>query len=137
MNSINAGPAGSVLMSVLTTFLVKLPCLFISISILTILNCAKAAKNAWKYVRKKLFPHFELIKILFGVNLMRRFVCISMVFLFFLSVVTGLAEAHVHPGDAGHHIITVILFVILALTHILINRKPFARYFTVAVKKAG
>jgi hypothetical protein len=60
---------------------------------------------------------------------MRRAVCITMVVLFLLTVITGFAESHVHPGDPGIHTVFAILFVTSILVHVVINRKAFARHF--------
>jgi hypothetical protein len=67
---------------------------------------------------------------------MRRFICVSMVILFFATVITGFAEAHVHPGRSGIHTPLAILFVVSALSHGAINRKSLARHFGSAAKKA-
>jgi hypothetical protein len=67
---------------------------------------------------------------------MRRFVCISMLILFLLTVITGFAEAHVHPGQSGIHTPLAILFILSSVFHIVINRKPFARHFTGTPQKA-
>jgi hypothetical protein len=60
---------------------------------------------------------------------MRKVVCISMMLLFLATIITAVAELHVHPGSSGHHIIMALLFVAATLTHVWINRKPFTRYF--------
>jgi hypothetical protein len=67
---------------------------------------------------------------------LRRFVCVTMVFLFLVTAVTGFAEAHVHPGRSGIHVVIAVLFVVFALVHGAINRKSLARHFSGAVKKA-
>jgi hypothetical protein len=67
---------------------------------------------------------------------MRRYICLTMVFLFFATIITGFAEAHVHPGSSGSHLFIAVLFVVFALVHGLINRKSLARHFVGATKKA-
>jgi hypothetical protein len=65
---------------------------------------------------------------------MRRFICISMMALFFLTIVTGFAESHVHPGQSGIHTVMAILFIASTMTHIIINRKAFVRHFVGSLK---
>jgi len=67
---------------------------------------------------------------------MRRAICIIMVLLFLATIITGILEPHLHPGDAGHHIVIAILFIVAVLTHVVVNRKPFARHFLGPGKKA-
>lgn len=67
---------------------------------------------------------------------MRKFVCISMLFLFLACIITGFAESHVHPGTSGIHTVLAILFVVSAFTHIAVNRKAFIRHFMGAPDKA-
>jgi len=66
---------------------------------------------------------------------MRRVVCIIMVVLFLATIITAVAELHVHPGSSGHHIITAILFIAATLTHVVINRKLFTRYLLGSARK--
>ncbi|POZ59390.1 hypothetical protein C1O63_0703 [Dehalococcoides mccartyi] len=42
---------------------------------------------------------------------MRRVVCLSMAVLFLATIITGIAEAHVHPGNSGHHVAVAIAFI--------------------------
>ena len=67
---------------------------------------------------------------------MKRPVCITMAVLFLATVITGFAEPHIHPGNAGFHIVIAILFIAATLTHVVVNRKSFARHFFGSVKKA-
>ncbi len=67
---------------------------------------------------------------------MRRFVCITMMVLFLFTIVSGILEAHMHPGRAELHTGVAILFIVSALTHAVVNRKPLARYLTASTKKA-
>lgn len=59
-----------------------------------------------------------------------------MVVLFFVTIITGFAEAHVHPGQSGIHTPLAVLFVIFSITHGAINRKALAKHFAGATKKA-
>ena len=68
---------------------------------------------------------------------MRRVVCIATAVLFLLTVITGIAESHVHPGNTGVHVVMAILFIASTLAHVVVNRKPFARYLMGSAKKAG
>ncbi len=52
-----------------------------------------------------------------------------MIILFLVTVITGIAES------GGLHTGVAILFVISTLAHVIVNRKPFARYLVVTVKK--
>ena len=61
---------------------------------------------------------------------MRRVVGIAMAILFLATIVTGIAEGHVHPGNSGSHIVVAILFIASTITHIVINRKAFVRYLS-------
>ncbi|AMU87348.1 hypothetical protein [Dehalococcoides mccartyi] len=61
---------------------------------------------------------------------MRRAVCISMAVLFLATIITGIAEAHVHPGHSGHHVAVAIAFIASILIHVGLNRKSFARYLS-------
>jgi hypothetical protein len=60
---------------------------------------------------------------------MRKLVCISMLFLFFATVITGFAEGHIHPGQSGIHTVLAVLFVISTVTHMVVNRKSLVRHF--------
>jgi hypothetical protein len=66
---------------------------------------------------------------------MRKAVCLTMVILFFLTVITGFAESRVHPGESGVHTFLAVLFVVSAFTHAVINRKVFFRYLSGRDKK--
>jgi hypothetical protein len=63
---------------------------------------------------------------------MRRGVCLAMGILFVVTVVSGIAELHVHPGQSGLHTVAAVLLVTITLIHVIINRKAISRYFTVA-----
>jgi hypothetical protein len=65
---------------------------------------------------------------------MRRITCIAMILLFLIAIVTGFAEAHIHPVRSGIHTILAILFIISTLIHVILNRKPLARYLARLVK---
>jgi hypothetical protein len=67
---------------------------------------------------------------------MRKAACLTMVVLFLLTVITGFAEDHVHPGESGIHTVFSILFIVSVFIHSAINRKAFFRYLTVGIKKA-
>jgi hypothetical protein len=60
---------------------------------------------------------------------MRRVVGILLVMLFLATTITGFVEPQLDPGDAETHTIISILFIFVMLTHVVINRKPFVRYF--------
>jgi hypothetical protein len=68
---------------------------------------------------------------------MRKAVCLTMAVLFLATIITGIAEAHVHPGRSGVHIVIAVLFITATLTHIAVNWKTFLRYFMGVDKKAG
>ncbi len=68
---------------------------------------------------------------------MRRFICIAMIALFSMTIFTGFAEGHVHPGKSGIHTVLAILFVASTLAHVIINRKAFMRYFAGVPKTAN
>ena len=59
---------------------------------------------------------------------MRRFISITMMVLFLLTFITGLAEAHVHPGESGIHTPLAILFVVVTVVHVALNWKAMGRY---------
>ena len=67
---------------------------------------------------------------------MRRFICITMVLLFFAAVITGFAEAHVHPGSSGIHVFLAVLFVAFTVAHAALNRKALARNLIGTVRSA-
>jgi hypothetical protein len=46
-----------------------------------------------------------------------------------LALFSGLAEEHVHPGEASFHLIVSLIFTVLMIAHIKANFKPLARYF--------
>jgi hypothetical protein len=66
---------------------------------------------------------------------MRRIISISMAILFLVTVITGFAESHVHPGDSGHHTVISILFMLVVFAHMTLNSKTFGRYLSVPSKK--
>ncbi len=66
---------------------------------------------------------------------MRKTICIVMAVLFSVTVISGIAEAHVHPGSSGLHTIMAVLFIVSILTHIVVNRKALARYLTTPAKQ--
>jgi hypothetical protein len=59
---------------------------------------------------------------------MRKALCLIMGVLFLITIITGFAESHVHPGDAGLHTVVAVLFIASILVHAVINRKALARY---------
>ncbi|MCF7635016.1 MAG: hypothetical protein LLF82_000494 [Dehalococcoides mccartyi] len=61
---------------------------------------------------------------------MRRVVCLSMAVLFLATIITGIAEAHVHPGNSSHHVAVAIAFIASILIHLVLNRKSFSRYLS-------
>jgi hypothetical protein len=66
---------------------------------------------------------------------MRKIICLTMILFFVITVITGFAEAHVHPGRSGIHTPMAILFVVFILTHMIINRKSIARHMAVYPRK--
>jgi hypothetical protein len=64
---------------------------------------------------------------------MRRLIFFAMAVLFLSTILVGIAESHVHPGSAGHHIIASIVFSLFLLTHLVLNRKSIARYITALI----
>ncbi len=66
---------------------------------------------------------------------MRRITSITMVVLFVISFVTGLAESHVHPGESGIHTPFAVAFGAVTIVHVILNLKPLARYFRGQPKK--
>jgi hypothetical protein len=65
----------------------------------------------------------------------RRTICIIMAISFLLTVITGLAESHVHPDRSGIHTVFAILFIVSTLTHVVINRKSLARHLSGPARK--
>jgi hypothetical protein len=59
-----------------------------------------------------------------------------MALFFLLTIVSAVAEAHVHPGRSGAHTVFAILFIVLTLAHVIINRKAFRKNITGTSKKA-
>ncbi|AAW39202.1 hypothetical protein X793_07195 [Dehalococcoides mccartyi CG4] len=53
-----------------------------------------------------------------------------MAVLFLATIITGIAEAHVHPGNSGHHVAVAIAFIASILIHLVLNRKSFSRYLS-------
>jgi hypothetical protein len=68
---------------------------------------------------------------------MRKAVGILMMVFFLLTVITGLAESHIHPGRSGSHTMIAIILIVSTLVHILINRKAISRYFSGKTAKTG
>jgi hypothetical protein len=69
---------------------------------------------------------------------MRKGICLAMGILFVVTLVSGFAEAHVHPGRSGLHTVAAVIFVALTLMHVVINRKAISRYFlSAAVNKTN
>jgi hypothetical protein len=61
---------------------------------------------------------------------MRRILVFLLLVTGILMIVIGFAEAQVHPGTlAVHHIISAVVFTVLCIVHIVINRKTVMRYF--------
>jgi hypothetical protein len=64
---------------------------------------------------------------------MRRFNAIAMSILFVFTFIVGIAESGPsHPGPAVGHIVLAILFTLTVITHVVLNRKALARYFSKA-----
>jgi hypothetical protein len=55
--------------------------------------------------------------------------------LFLATFITGFAEPHINPGDAGHHTLIAILFMIFVFIHFALNLKAFTRYLGGPSKK--
>jgi hypothetical protein len=68
---------------------------------------------------------------------MRKAVCVTMAAFFIFTVITGIAESHIHPGRSGSHTVIAVIFIVSTSVHILINRKAFFRYFSGKTLKAG
>ncbi len=68
---------------------------------------------------------------------MRKAVCFTMGAFFIFTVITGIAESHVHPGQSGSHTVIAILFIVSIFLHVLINRNAFMKYFAGKTLKAG
>ncbi len=49
--------------------------------------------------------------------MMKRVICIVMVVLFLATIITGIVESHVHPGNSGHHVFISILLLITVGVH--------------------
>jgi hypothetical protein len=58
----------------------------------------------------------------------RKGICLIMGILFLVTIISGIAESHVHPGNSGLHTVVAVLFVISIIIHVAINRKSFSRY---------
>jgi hypothetical protein len=54
---------------------------------------------------------------------LKRFTSITMAVLFLLTVISGLAAWITHTADADLHLVLAILFILSAVTHIILNRK--------------
>jgi hypothetical protein len=60
---------------------------------------------------------------------MRRFCVLTLLVLGLLTIILGFAEAHAQPGELPvAHITVAVLFVVLCLVHIVINRKAVLKY---------
>ena len=62
--------------------------------------------------------------------MMRRVVCIIMVVLFLATIVTGIAELHVHSDSSAHHVFIAVLFFISVCVHSWLNRKALIKHFS-------
>jgi hypothetical protein len=63
---------------------------------------------------------------------LRRFLALAMIFSGLLTVIGGIAESSPrHTGLPEFHIIMAIIFIVLSLWHIWLNRKVLLRYFGV------
>jgi len=54
---------------------------------------------------------------------LKRFTSITMAVLFLLTVISGLVAWHTHAADADLHLVFTILFILSAVTHIVLNQK--------------
>ena len=60
---------------------------------------------------------------------MRRFLALAMMFSGLLTIIGGIAEASPrHGGQPVFHITTAIIFIVLSLWHIWLNRKAVLKY---------
>jgi FtsH-binding integral membrane protein len=59
---------------------------------------------------------------------MRRFIGLGLIVLFPAAIISGFAEAHVHPGQSGIHQVIAILFVVFIIGHLAINFKSVKNY---------
>ena len=59
---------------------------------------------------------------------MKRVITIIMGISFLLTVITGFAEAHVHPGESGIHTPLAIIFIAATVVHAALNFKAMRRY---------
>jgi hypothetical protein len=60
---------------------------------------------------------------------MRRLLFWALLISGLLMIIIGFAEAHVHPGElASHHIAMAVIFTIVCLVHVILNRKAVMRY---------
>jgi len=60
---------------------------------------------------------------------MRRFLFFALLISGLLTIIIGIAEAHVHPGTLpGAHIFVASLFVLVTIVHLILNRKAVLKY---------
>jgi hypothetical protein len=70
-----------------------------------------------------------LLGIKIGGCLVRKGICLIMGILFLVTIISGIVESHVHPGNSGLHTVVAVLFIASIVIHVAINRKSFTRYF--------
>jgi hypothetical protein len=75
-----------------------------------------------------LFTLVTVTHIILHVKGLKKAFYIIHVILLIVSTVSGLVEAHVHPGEAGAHVIISLLFVVLMIAHIKANWKALSRH---------
>ncbi|GEM_PF-1039011 len=68
---------------------------------------------------------------------MRKLVNPIMALLFLAAVISGAAEAHAHPGQAGHHAILAGVFALFVIVHIAFHFKAILRSFKGSGKKSA
>ena len=62
---------------------------------------------------------------------MRRLLVFLLLITGILTIIIGIAEAHVHPTTLPvAHIVVASLFTLICIVHIVINRKAVMRYIT-------
>ena len=60
---------------------------------------------------------------------MRRFLFWVLLVSGLLMIIVGFAEAHVHPEElAVHHIAAAVIFTIICIIHVILNRKAVFKY---------
>ena len=61
---------------------------------------------------------------------MKRILFFAQAVFFILTIVTGISNAlSKHPGPAGSHIVSAVVFIALLITHIAVNFKATVKYF--------